>query len=90
MECLRKIKMLPLLHRPPRFDLVVSRYTCTSPHPTLTPLSAPGSLGAAFTRIDYKTDPINGDRSLGDVGGEDAFPDSRGGHIKYLGTVIRL
>lgn len=41
--------------------------------------------GAALTRIYYKADPINGDRGLGNVGGENAFPDSWGGHVKYLG-----
>lgn len=63
---------------------VPSLYPHTSkPHTSLQVLGV--AVGAALTRIYHKADPINGNGCLGNVGGENAFPDARGGHVKYLG-----
>lgn len=81
--------MLPPLRDPKGHILpALVRSSLTTPAHLQTPhfsLGPEGWRGAALTRIYYKADPINGDGGLGDVGGEDAFPNSRGGHIKYLG-----
>lgn len=43
------------------------------------------ALSAVLTRIHYKADPVNGDRGLSNVGGQDALPYSSWSHIKHLG-----
>lgn len=43
--------------QPPRFGPAVSRYTCTSPNPTLTPLSARGRWGQPLPESTTKRIP---------------------------------
>lgn len=49
------------------------------------PHGAARALSAVPTRVHYKADPVDGDRGLCNVGGQDALPYTSWSNIKHLG-----